>query len=64
MGNVTQKIEQIMRDEQLSLRECMEKYPHLKELQMNELYDEYQGNYSRQTEQLQEVHSKKELLKG
>ena len=57
MGKVTDKIRLIMVQENLSLMEVFEKYPHLADLQKEELFEEY--------EQLQESKpNKKEVLRG
>lgn len=57
MGKVTDKIRQIMLEEGLSIQEVFVKYPHLADLQKEEMFEEY--------EQLQESKpAKKELLRG
>jgi uncharacterized protein (DUF433 family) len=56
MGKVTDKIRLIMLQENLSLQEVFEKYPHLADLQKEEMFEEY--------EQLKETKVKKDLLKG
>jgi len=57
MGKVTDKIRKIMVEENLSLQDVFVKYPHLADLQKDEMFEEY--------EQLKEsAPSKKELLKG
>jgi hypothetical protein len=57
MGKVTDKIRKIMVEENLSLQDVFVKYPHLAELQKDEMFEEY--------EQLKEsAPAKKELLKG
>jgi uncharacterized protein (DUF433 family) len=45
-----------MLQENLSLQEVFEKYPHLADLQKEEMFEEY--------EQLKETKVKKDLLKG
>ena len=57
MGKVTDKIRQIMLEEGLSLQDVFVKYPHLADLQKEEMFEEY--------EQLHESKPvKKELLRG
>ena len=56
MGKVTDKIRLIMLQENLSLQEVFDKYPHLADLQKEEMFEEY--------EQLKETKVKKDLLKG
>jgi len=57
MGKVTDKIRLIMLEEGLSLQEVFIKYPHLADLQKDEMFEEY--------EQLKESKPpKKEILKG
>ena len=56
MGKVTDKIRLIMLQENLSLQEVFERYPHLADLQKEEMFEEY--------EQLKETKVKKDLLKG
>jgi hypothetical protein len=57
VGKVTDKIRKIMVEENLSLQDVFVKYPHLAELQKDEMFEEY--------EQLKEsAPAKKELLKG
>lgn len=56
MGKVTDKIRQIMIEEGITLHQVYEKYPHLADLQKEEMLDEFKD--------LNEVKSKKELLKG
>lgn len=56
MGKVTDKIRLIMLQENLSLQEVFDKYPHLADLQKEEMFEEY--------EQLKETKNKKELLQG
>jgi uncharacterized protein (DUF433 family) len=57
MGKVTDKIRQVMLEEGLSIQEVFVKYPHLADLQKEEMFEEY--------EQLQESKpAKKELLRG
>jgi len=57
MGKVTDKIRQIMLEEGLSIQDVFVKYPHLADLQKEEMFEEYK--------QLQESKpAKKELLRG
>ena len=42
MGKVTDKIRLIMLQENLSLQEVFEKYPHLADLQKEEMFEEYE----------------------
>jgi len=56
MGKVTDKIRTIMLEENLSLQEVFEKYPHLADLQKEEMFEEY--------EQLKETKTTKQVLKG
>lgn len=64
MGKVTQKIQQIMQDEKLSLTEVYEKYPHLVDLQKEEMFEEYETNYSLETQRMTENKKNRQLLKG
>lgn len=43
MGKVTEMIEKIKLEEKLSTQEVFQKYPHLAELQKNEIWEEYEG---------------------
>lgn len=57
MGKVTDKVRQIMVEEGLTIQDVFLKYPHLADLQKEEMFEEY--------ENLQESKpAKKELLKG
>jgi hypothetical protein len=59
MGKVTDKIRLIMVEENLRAMEVFEKYPHLAELQKEEMFDEYDKE-----KQLKETINKREILKG
>jgi hypothetical protein len=59
MGKVTDKIRLIMVEENLSAMEVFEKYPHLSELQKEEMFEEYEKE-----KQLRETINKREILKG
>ena len=43
MGKITEMIEKIKKDEGLTTQEVFQKYPHLTELQKEELWNEYQS---------------------
>lgn len=59
MGKVTDKIRLIMVEENLTAMEVFEKYPHLSELQKEEMFEEYEKE-----KQLKETVNKREILKG
>lgn len=56
MGKVTEKIREIMLKENLSIQEIFEKYPHLADLQKEEMFEEY--------EKIKESKTNKQILKG
>ena len=56
MGKVTDKVREIMLKENLSIQEVFEKYPHLADLQKEEMFEEY--------EKLKETKTSKQVLKG
>lgn len=56
MGKVTDKIRDIMLKENLSIQEVFEKYPHLADLQKEEMFEEY--------EKVKEGKVNKQILKG
>ena len=43
MGKITDLIEKIMSEENLTLAEVFKIHPHLMEMQKNEMWEEYQG---------------------
>jgi len=59
MGKVTDKIRLIMVEENLTAVQVFEKYPHLAELQKEEMFEEYEKD-----KQLKEFIIKREILKG
>jgi hypothetical protein len=59
MGKVTDKIRLIMVQENLNAIEVFEKYPHLAELQKEEMFEEYEKD-----KQLKEIINRREILKG
>lgn len=59
MGKVTDKIRLIMVEENLTAVEVFEKYPHLADLQKEEMFEEYEKD-----KQLKEFITKREILKG
>ena len=59
MGKVTDKIRLIMVEENLTAMQVFEKYPHLSELQKEEMFEEYEKE-----KQLKETINKREVLKG
>lgn len=59
MGKVTDKIRLIMVEENLSISQVFEKYPHLADLQKDEMFEEYERE-----KHLKETVTKREILKG
>lgn len=59
MGKVTDKIRLIMVEENLTVMQVFDKYPHLADLQKEELFEEYEN-----LKQLKETTNKREVLKG